>query len=141
MLSKESTTRPPRSRVTMSCTLGTAFSAGSGSAPTGGSRSGVRLMSNSSIAGTSLNSGSGSLWDALRYEKGIEGMGVSGVVRFFDARGWQALPEGTMLHLPVPGDELVTIGVTNYTFGGIGGASAAPAPAPETCPITLARCP
>jgi hypothetical protein len=88
-----------------------------------------------------LNGACGSLWDALRYEKGIEGMGVSGVVRFFDARGWQALPEGTMLHLPVPGDELVTIGVTNYTFGGIGGASAAPAPAPETCPITLARCP
>src|SRR5690606_23191876 len=36
----------------------------------------------------------GSLWDALRYEKKIEGLGLSGVIALFDARGWQELPEG-----------------------------------------------
>ena len=37
-----------------------------------------------------------SLWDALRYEKKMEGVGVSGVIAFFDARGWQELPENTL---------------------------------------------
>lgn len=82
----------------------------------------------------------GSLWDALRYEKGIEGMAVSGVIAFFDARGWQTLPTGTLLHLPIPGSELVTLGLPNYTFGGAG-AGSAPAPTPEACPVALARCP
>ena len=41
------------------------------------------------------NGSCGSLWDALRYEKGIEGLGVDGVTAFFDARGWQTLPENT----------------------------------------------
>jgi hypothetical protein len=82
----------------------------------------------------------GSLWDALRYEKSMEGLGVSGVIAFFDARGWGALPENTMLHLPVPGSELSTLLRANYTYGG-GGAGSAPAPAPEKCPVTLNRCP
>ncbi len=90
-----------------------------------------------------LSGACGSLWDALRYEKGIEGMGVSGVIAFFDRRAWQMLPEGTMIHLPVPGDELVTLNLPSYTFGGVGGAGAAPAPNPEQCPagVVLARCP
>src|SRR5690606_19723605 len=84
----------------------------------------------------------GSLWDALRYEKKVEGVGVSGVIAFFDARGWGELPENTMLHLPVPGSELATLRLPLYTFGG-GGAGSAPDPIPTwgTCPVALARCP
>jgi hypothetical protein len=84
----------------------------------------------------------GSLWDALRHEKKMEGLGVSGVISFFDARGWQELPENTMLHLPVPGAELAVLQLPLYTFGG-GGPGSAPAPAFDACPVgvTLARCP
>lgn len=88
-----------------------------------------------------LNGQCGSLWDALRYEKRIEGIGVSGVIAYFDARGWQTLPENSILQLPVPGSELATLLLQNYTFGGPGGQSSAPAPDPERCPVALARCP
>lgn len=85
--------------------------------------------------------GCGSLWDALRYEKGIEGLGVNGVNAYFDARGWGTLPQGTMIHFPIPGAELATLQFPNYTFGGAGVGSA-PAPNPEACPVAgLARCP
>lgn len=91
-----------------------------------------------------LDGSCGSLWDALRYEKKIEGVGVSGVIAFFDARGWQELPLNTMLQLPVPGAELATLRLANYTFGG-GEASSAPDPMPTwgQCPagVVLARCP
>lgn len=83
----------------------------------------------------------GSLWDALRYEKRMEGLGVSGVIAYFDARGWQTLPENSILQLPVPGSELATLLMANYTFGGPGGESSAPPPDPERCPVALARCP
>jgi len=83
----------------------------------------------------------GSLWDALRYEKGIEMLGVDGVIAFFDARGWQTLLDGSFTQLPVPGRELGTLRLPNYTFGGPGGESSAPAPDPERCPVaTLPRC-
>lgn len=88
-----------------------------------------------------LNGQCGSLWDALRYEKGIELMGMDGVRAFFDARGWQTLPANTMLHFPVPGRELGTLQLDLYTFGGPGGQAVAPAPDPERCPVALARCP
>ena len=83
----------------------------------------------------------GSLWDALRYEKRIEGMGVSGVTAFFDARGWQTLPANSFVQLPVPGAELATLQLPMYTFGGPGGESSAPAPDGEACPVALPRCP
>ena len=85
----------------------------------------------------------GSLWDALRYEKKMEGLGVTGVIAYFDARGWGELPENTLVHFPVPGRELENFGMDNYTFGGPGGAASAPAPNPERCPVgvTLPRCP
>ncbi len=88
-----------------------------------------------------LSGACGSLWDALRYEKRIEGLGVSGVIAFFDARGWQALPEFSLVHLPVPGRELGTLQRPLYTFGGPGGDGSAPAPDEERCPVALARCP
>jgi hypothetical protein len=89
-----------------------------------------------------LNGACGSLWDALRYEKGVEMVGVNGVTSYFDARGWQTLPENTPIHFPIPGRELATLQLPNYTFGGPGGQGSAPAPDPERCPATgLARCP
>lgn len=88
-----------------------------------------------------LNGQCGSLWDALRYEKKMEGLGVSGVIGFLDARGWQTLVENSIVQLPVPGSELATLRLQNYTFGGPGGVSSAPAPDPERCPVALARCP
>jgi len=88
-----------------------------------------------------LSGACGSLWDALRYEKGIEMMGVDGVTAFFDARGWQTLPENSITQLPVPGRELATLQRSLYTFGGPGGLSSAPVPDPERCPVALARCP
>ncbi|MHB1224171.1 MAG: hypothetical protein ACYC2G_09050 [Gemmatimonadaceae bacterium] len=87
-----------------------------------------------------LNGDCGSLWDALRYEKSIEGYGVDGVTAFFDARGWQSLPENSILQLPVPGRELGTLQLPLYSFGGPGGESSAPAPDPEHCPVALPRC-
>jgi hypothetical protein len=83
----------------------------------------------------------GSLWDALRYEKRIEGMGVDATTAFFDARGWQTLVENSITQLPVPGRELETLGMDNYTFGGPGGQSSAPPADPERCPVALPRCP
>jgi hypothetical protein len=87
-----------------------------------------------------LNGQCGSLWDALRYEKGIENYGVNGVIAFFDARGWQTLPENSIVQLPVPGAELATLRRALYSYGGAGNSGSAPAPAPEKCPVSLARC-
>lgn len=88
-----------------------------------------------------LNGACGSLWDALRYEKKIEGMGVTGVIAYFDGRGWQALPEHSILHLPIPGNELAVLQRALYSYGGPGGEGSAPAPNMEQCPVALARCP
>ncbi len=60
----------------------------------------------------------GSIWDALYYEKGIEGAGIDPFVRWFDNRGWGLLPKGTPLHFPVPGRELAAAGIEMYTTGG-----------------------
>jgi hypothetical protein len=88
-----------------------------------------------------LSGACGSLWDALRYEKRIEGLGVDGVTAFLDARGWQTLPENTVIHLPIPGRELGVLQREIYSYGGPGGQGSAPAPDPERCPVALARCP
>jgi hypothetical protein len=87
------------------------------------------------------NGACGSLWDALRYEKGIELLGMDGVTAFFDARGWQTLPPDTFVQLPIPGRELAVLQRPLYSYGGPGGGSSSPAPDPERCPIALARCP
>jgi hypothetical protein len=83
----------------------------------------------------------GSLWDALRYEKRIEGAGIDQTTAYLDARGWQALPAGTPLQLPVPALELQLRQQPIYSYGGVGGPMAAPTPDDERCPVTLARCP
>ncbi len=88
-----------------------------------------------------LSGACGSLWDALRYEKRIEGLGIDGVTAYLDARGWQTLPENTVIHLPIPGRELGVLQRPIYSYGGPGGQGSAPAPDAERCPVALARCP
>lgn len=84
----------------------------------------------------------GSLWDALRWEKRIEGAGVEAGVAFYDQRGWGGLPENTPLHFPIPAQDQDLLGLGRYTVGGGNDGSAA-APNPEQCPagVTLPRCP
>lgn len=81
----------------------------------------------------------GSLWDALRWEKRIEGLGVDPNVAFFDARGWGTLIAGTPVHMPVPARELETLALPLYTFGG-SGAGSATAPDYDGCPVAMQRC-
>ncbi|HEY8469292.1 MAG TPA: hypothetical protein VIL18_06610 [Longimicrobiales bacterium] len=89
-----------------------------------------------------LNGECGSLWDALRYEKRIEGIGVDATASFADARGWGALVVNTPVHFPIPGNQLQLMQMAPYTTGG-GHPGSAPPPDPERCPpgVTLARCP
>jgi hypothetical protein len=83
----------------------------------------------------------GSLWDALRYEKRIEGMGIDGQVAFWDARGWNTLTVNSFIQFPIPGRELAIERLPNYTYGG-GGPGSAPTPTWDACPagISLPRC-
>ena len=73
----------------------------------------------------------GDLMDALMYEKRIETYGTG--ISFFDLRGWGCLLEGTLIELPPPGRQLNLLGKPVYTFGGVGGAGAAPRP--TNCPL------
>ena len=82
----------------------------------------------------------GSLWDALKYEKRIEGAGVDGQVAMWDARGWGTLAANSFVHFPIPGRELEIIRQPIYSFGG-GGAGSAPAIDWARCPVALPRCP
>lgn len=87
-----------------------------------------------------LNGECGSLWDALRYEKRLEMIGVDGGVAHWDARGWGALTLNTPIHFPIPGNELELLGIELYTTGG-GLSGSAPPPDPERCPVALPSCP
>ena len=71
------------------------------------------------------------LFEKLAYEKRIENFIVCAGCAYFDRRGFGPLAptgplhhdgpvEGTPLHFPVPGAELVRLGLSGYTFGGPG---------------------
>jgi hypothetical protein len=65
------------------------------------------------------NSGAcGDLMDALMYEKNIELLGIVGGRAWWDRRGWGTLASGSLTQLPVPGRELETLLMPQYTFGG-----------------------
>jgi hypothetical protein len=84
----------------------------------------------------------GSLWDALRYEKRIEGAGIDQTTAYLDARGWQSLVIGTPLQFPVPALELQLREQPIYSYGGVNDdVMGAPAPDDERCPVVLPRCP
>ena len=57
--------------------------------------------------------------NAIFYERDIELYRTGVGLAFFDLRRRNAMQEGTPLHLPVPGDELTTVGEPIYTFGGV----------------------
>ena len=68
---------------------------------------------------------SASLWSKLKYEKQWETMSTSAGIEFFDDRGWGDLVSGTPVQFPIPGKELETLALQQYTFGG-GGSGSAP---------------
>lgn len=82
----------------------------------------------------------GSLWDALIHERQLENMAIESVNMWFDFRGLGRLQEGSLLHFPVSGVEMENLGLPVYTFGGVGGEGAAPAPQYHRCPVSLPRC-
>lgn len=94
-----------------------------------------------------LSGACGSLWDALRYEKRIETIGLEGGPAYYDARGWDFLVQYTPIHFPVPYTDLQLLELGVYSWGGAGGAGGAPgqgsgtAPAWEKCPVSLTGCP
>ena len=69
---------------------------------------------------------SASLWAKLKHERRIETFQTAAGLAYFDDRGLGDLVTGTPIHLPVPGRELETLGLQNYTFGGVGGDGGAP---------------
>lgn len=69
---------------------------------------------------------SASLWAKLKHERRIETFQTAAGLAYFDDRGLGDLVTGTPIHFPVPGQELETLGLQNYTFGGVGGTGGAP---------------
>lgn len=70
----------------------------------------------------------GDLWAALKYEKQMEVHGYDiASSHYVDDRGWGDLVAGTWEQLPIPGSELLILGIPNYTFPNAGGGRAADA--------------
>lgn len=68
----------------------------------------------------------GDLYDAIIYERTIEGAGQDALRTYFDSRGFGRLVEGTILQLPLSIDELVALDKPIYTYGGVGRPGGAP---------------
>ena len=62
----------------------------------------------------------GDLYDAIVYERTIEAAGQDALRTYFDSRGLDRLPEGTVVHMPVSYNELVALFKPIYTYGGVG---------------------
>jgi hypothetical protein len=87
------------------------------------------------------NGACGNLWDALRYEKRLETLGLNGRTPYYDARGWGIMADASMIHYPMPTVDLELLSIPIYTFGG-GVAGSAPARNWDACPagVTVPRC-
>jgi hypothetical protein len=74
------------------------------------------------------NGSCGDLFEMLKWENRMENMykGYFAAPWYFHGRGWGDLAEGTPLQLPVPGREAELLRIPLYTFGSVGGPSAAP---------------
>ncbi|VBB47220.1 conserved hypothetical protein [uncultured Paludibacter sp.] len=59
---------------------------------------------------------------AIFYERDIELTSQAFMIGFYDMRRRDMLQKGQFLHYPVPGKELESIGMENYTFGGVSNA-------------------
>ncbi|MBL4560768.1 MAG: RagB/SusD family nutrient uptake outer membrane protein [Labilibaculum sp.] len=58
------------------------------------------------------------VWNAIWYERNIE-LILSGIgIEYFDMRRFDQLQKGTMLHFPVPAQQLQLIPAEIYTYGG-----------------------
>jgi hypothetical protein len=66
------------------------------------------------------------LFGALWYERILETMGLESPRDWLENRGWGRLVPGTILHFPIPGLELETLGLPIYSFGGSGPGSQQP---------------
>ena len=88
-----------------------------------------------------INGTCGNLWDALKYEKRIETLGLSAGLAYYDGRGWGTLVPNTMIHFPMPVVDLELLGMEIYTHGG-GLAGSAPARVMDKCPqgVNVPRC-
>ncbi len=58
------------------------------------------------------------LFEMIKYEKLIETFNTFSGLHYFDKRGWGELVPGTLLHFPVPGEELEMLLEPIYTHGG-----------------------
>jgi hypothetical protein len=71
------------------------------------------------------NGDCGDIMDALIWEIKME-LYLSDPMRWWtEARGLGLLLPGTLLHMPIPGRYLVSLGLPVYTYGGVGGEGAA----------------
>jgi hypothetical protein len=73
----------------------------------------------------------GTLWGYLEHEFRMETFATAGGLAYTTDRGWGDLVQGTPIHYPVPGAELETLALDNYTFGGVGGDGGAPKNRPD----------
>jgi hypothetical protein len=75
------------------------------------------------------NGSCGNLFEMLKWESYLETWqaGPYAASWWFNGRGWGTLYRGTPLQFPIPADQLQVLGLgAAYTFGGVGGTSAAP---------------
>jgi hypothetical protein len=73
-----------------------------------------------------LDSGAcGDLLTAIRYERMIELAATDAIRGYMDARGFGVLPDGSLVHWPVPGNVLDLYGMEYYTYGGVGNPNTA----------------
>jgi hypothetical protein len=68
----------------------------------------------------------GNLYDAIVYERTVEGAGQDGLRTFLDSRGLGRLVQGTIIHLPLSIDELIALNRPSYTYGGVGRPGSVP---------------
>jgi len=57
--------------------------------------------------------------EAIFYEREIDLLGQGYLIGFCDMRRRDMLQKGTPLHFPIPGNELQTLSMDYYTFGGV----------------------
>ena len=68
------------------------------------------------------------LMESMQYEKRLMAYASGGVRVWTDARRWGDLPEGSIIHLPVPASELLLLQLPIYTTGGVGQPGGFPNP-------------
>jgi len=102
-----------------------AITAFDGASPVPGGSACVPHVPNGS--GPSATLTCGNMFEAMKWEKRMEGAFVQFAAWFLDARGWGDLPEGTALFWAVPYQDLQSRGyATNLIYGAGVGAGNAP---------------